>query len=74
MTCDRSVVFCGSFGFLHLGNWPPWYNWKIYESGVKHHQTSKKQYKLPLCLSTIDRYTVVQKTLVSIIFFIKYFG
>jgi hypothetical protein len=24
-------------GFLLHKNWPPWYNWNIVESGVKHH-------------------------------------
>ena len=24
-------------GFLHQLNWPPWYNWNIAESGIKHH-------------------------------------
>ena len=33
--CGRSVVFTGSFGFLHQKNWPPWYSWNIVESGVK---------------------------------------
>jgi hypothetical protein len=42
VTCDRSVVFPGSSGFLHQWNWPPWYNWNIVESGVKHHQTNKQ--------------------------------
>ena len=32
VTCDRSVVFFGSSGFLH---WPPRYNWNIVESGIK---------------------------------------
>jgi hypothetical protein len=35
VTCDRSVVFSGYFGFIQ--NWPPWYTWNIVESGVKHH-------------------------------------
>jgi hypothetical protein len=37
----RSVVLSGSSDFLHQYNWPPWYNWNIVESGVKHHQTNK---------------------------------
>ena len=36
VTCDRSVVFSGSSGFLHQYNWPPWYNWNIGESDFKH--------------------------------------
>jgi hypothetical protein len=42
MTCDRSVVFSGSSGFIHQSNWPPPYNCNIVESGVKHHQTNKQ--------------------------------
>jgi hypothetical protein len=45
-SCDRSVVFPGYSGFLHLLNWPPRYNWNIVESGVKHHQTNKPWKKL----------------------------
>ena len=30
-----SVVFSG---FLH---WPPWYNWNIVESGIKHHKPNQ---------------------------------
>jgi hypothetical protein len=41
VTCDRSVVFSGSSGFLHQYNWPPRYNWNIVESGIKHKQTNK---------------------------------
>jgi hypothetical protein len=29
VTCDRLVVFSGSYGFLHQSNWPPRYNWNI---------------------------------------------
>jgi len=35
--CDRSVVFSRYSCFLHQQNKPPWYNWKIVENGVKHH-------------------------------------
>ena len=31
VTCDRSVVFSGSSGFLHQHNWPPRHNWNIVE-------------------------------------------
>ena len=31
------VVFYGYSGFPYQLNWPPWYNWNIVESGVKHH-------------------------------------
>ena len=41
VTCDRSVVFSGSSGFLHQYNWPPLYNWNIVESGVKHHKPNQ---------------------------------
>jgi hypothetical protein len=34
VTCCRSLIFSG---FLHQKPWPPWYNWKIVESGGKHH-------------------------------------
>jgi hypothetical protein len=42
VTCDRTVVFSGSSGFLHQSNLPPRcpHNWNIVESGVKHHQTN----------------------------------
>jgi hypothetical protein len=43
VTCDRSMVFSGSSGFLHQYNWSPWNNWNIIESGIKHHQTNKQQ-------------------------------
>ena len=36
VTCDRSIVFSGYFGFLHQQYWPPRYDWNIVESGVKH--------------------------------------
>jgi len=26
-------------GYLHQSNWPPWYNWNIVESDVKHYKT-----------------------------------
>ena len=45
VTCDRSVVFCGSSGFLYQLNWPPRFNWNIVESGIKHHQTNKQTNK-----------------------------
>ena len=38
VTCDMSVVFSEHSGFLHQYNWPPWYNWNIFESGIKHHK------------------------------------
>ena len=34
VTCCRSLIFSG---FLHQKPWSPWYNWKIVESGVTHH-------------------------------------
>ena len=34
---DRSVHFSGYSGFLHQYHWMPRYNWKIVQSGVKHH-------------------------------------
>ena len=37
MTCHRSVVFSGYFGFLHQWNWPPRCYWNIAEIGVKLH-------------------------------------
>ena len=48
MTCDRSVVFSGSSGFLHQYNWLPRYNWTIVESGVNHYQTNKN---IQICIS-----------------------
>ena len=38
VTCNRSMVFSGYFGFLHQKNWLPRYNWNFVENGVKHHQ------------------------------------
>ena len=35
VTCDRSLVFCGSSGFLYQYSWPTRYNWNIVESGVE---------------------------------------
>ena len=32
----------GSSGFLHQSNWSPRYNWNIVESGIKHHNTRKR--------------------------------
>jgi hypothetical protein len=43
VTCDRSVVFSGSSGFLHQYNWQPRYNWNIIESAVKPHKTKPNQ-------------------------------
>jgi hypothetical protein len=37
MTCGRSVLFSGYYGFFYQLNWPPRYNWNIVESGIKHH-------------------------------------
>ena len=37
VTCARSVVFSRYSSFLHQYNWPPWYDWNIAESGIKHH-------------------------------------
>ena len=39
-----SVVFSGYSGFPHQWNWPPWYNWNIVESGVKHPNPNSKSY------------------------------
>jgi hypothetical protein len=50
VTCDRSVVFSGSSGFLHQKNWPPRYNWNIVESGVKHHQTNRIGLETIVCI------------------------
>jgi hypothetical protein len=41
VTCNRSVVFSGSSGFLHQYNWLPRYDWNIVESGVKHHKPTR---------------------------------
>jgi len=30
--------FSGHSSFLHQYSWPPWYNWNIVESGVKHYK------------------------------------
>ena len=38
VTCDRSMIFFGYSGFLHQQNWLPWYNWNIFESGIKLHK------------------------------------
>ena len=42
VTCDRSVVFSGSSGFIHQQNWPTWYSWNIIESGIKHHERNNQ--------------------------------
>ena len=34
---STALVFSGYTCFLHRYTWPPWYNWNIVESGVKHH-------------------------------------
>jgi hypothetical protein len=39
MTCNRSVVFWGYFGFLYQQIWLPWYNGNIVERSL-HWQTS----------------------------------
>jgi hypothetical protein len=31
------MVFSGYSGVLYQYNWPPWYDWNIVESGVKHY-------------------------------------
>jgi hypothetical protein len=57
VTCDRSVVFSGSSGFLHQLNWPPRYNWTIVESGVKQHKTKPNLlyfFFWPLCWLFFD--------------------
>jgi hypothetical protein len=36
VSCESGPFFRHS-GFLHQQNWPPWYNWNIAESGIKHH-------------------------------------
>jgi hypothetical protein len=32
------IKFVRNSGFLHQYNWPPWYNWNIVESDIKHHK------------------------------------
>ena len=32
------MVFFQYSSFLHQKNWPPWYNWNIVESAVKHYK------------------------------------
>ena len=34
--------FLGYSGVLHTYNWPPRYNWNIFESGVKHNNHNLK--------------------------------
>ena len=43
VTSGRSVVFSG-FSPSTKKNWPPWYNWNIVESGVKHHKPTNQTY------------------------------
>ena len=45
VTCGRSVVFTGYSCFLNQQNWQPRDNWKIDESGVKHHKPKPKYIK-----------------------------
>ena len=54
VTCDRFVVFSGSFGFLHQYNWLPRYNWNIVESGVKHYQTNNNKLTIRIVYITRD--------------------
>ena len=35
------VVFLRVLRFPPSKNWPPWYNWNIVESGVKHHKINQ---------------------------------
>jgi hypothetical protein len=42
VTCDRSVIFSGSSGFIHQQNWPTWYSLNIIESGIKHHERNNQ--------------------------------
>ena len=43
VTCDMSVVFSGSSGFLHKKNDCHDITKKMVESGIKHHQTNKQK-------------------------------
>ena len=47
---DRSVVFSGYAGFLHLSNWPPRYKWYIVKSGGKNHNPNPSFHTCPCTL------------------------
>ena len=55
VTCDRSVVFSGSSGFLHQ------YNWNIVESSVKHYETNKQTSKHTFMGTEIELATLSYK-------------
>jgi hypothetical protein len=40
----------GYSGFLYQENWPPWYNWNIVESDVKHHNPNPQYLLKVSCL------------------------
>ena len=52
VTCGRSVVFCGYFGFLHQLSWPARYNWNIGESDVKYRNHIPPN-KPEVCMSVV---------------------
>jgi hypothetical protein len=55
-TCDRSVVFSGSSGFLKPIKLTAT-NWNNVESGVKHHQRKKKEcYKITPLIKYVSVY------------------
>ena len=61
--CDKVVSdlrqvggFLRFFRFPPSKNWPPWYNWNIVKSGIKHHQTNKLIYLIVYILTWYCRY------------------
>ena len=47
VTCDRSVVFSGYYGFIPQYNWPQRDNWNNVESGVKRYKPNQtKQFQI----------------------------
>ena len=46
VNCDRSLSFSGYSSFLHQWNWPPRYNWNIFESGDKLHKPKPSVHEL----------------------------
>ena len=49
---------------VYLIERPPWYNWNIVESGVKHHQTNKQTNNLIVRVSIIKHNTSLSKWLI----------
>ena len=47
ITCNKSVVVSGHYGFFHHENWPPLYCLSIVESVVKYHNPNPEGNQKP---------------------------